>query len=49
MADDDVKLPLFHGNGTEDLEQYWFLYESVWTIKKAQDIDVKKGQLVKKF
>ena len=45
MAGDDVKLPIFHGNGTEDLEQYWFLCEAVWTVKQITDNEVKKGQL----
>ena len=45
MVGDDTKLPLFHRNGTDDLEQYWFLYKVVWTVRKATDDDVKKGQL----
>ena len=43
MVGDDVKLPMFHGNGTEDPKQYWFLSEAVWTIKQVQDEDMKKG------
>ena len=46
MVGDDAKLPLFHGNGTEDPEQYWFLCEAVWNIKETMDDEVKKGQLV---
>ena len=46
MAGDDVKLPLFHGNGTNVPEQYQFLCEAVWTIRQTTDDDVKKGQLV---
>ena len=46
MACNDAKLPLFHGNGTEDLEQYWFLCEALWTVKQTIDDEVKKGQLV---
>ena len=45
MTDDEVKLHLFHGNGTEDPEQYWFLCEAVWTVRQTVDDDVKKGQL----
>ena len=45
MVGDDMKLPLFHGNGTDDPEQYWFLCESVWTIRHATHDDVKKGHL----
>ena len=49
MEGDDLKLPLFHGNGTEYLEQYWFLCELVWTVKQVQDEYIKKGQLVTNF
>ena len=45
MARDDTKLPLFHGNETDNPKQYWFLYEAVWTVRQATDDDVKKGQL----
>ena len=45
MARDDIKLLLFHGNGIDDTEQYWFLYEAVWTVWQTADDDVKKGQL----
>ena len=40
-----MKLPMFHGNGTDDPEQYWFLCEAVWTAKQTIDDDVNKGQL----
>ena len=46
MVGDEDKLPLFHGNGTKDIEQYWFLCETVWTIRQTIDDDVKMGQLV---
>ena len=45
MEGDDVKLPLFHGNRTEDLEKYWFLCKEVWTLRKTVDDEVKKVQL----
>ena len=45
MAGDDTKLDLFHGNGTDDPEQYWFLCEAVWIAKQTTDDGVKKGQL----
>ena len=45
MAGDDAKLPLFHGNGTDDPKQYGFLYEAVWTVRQDTDDDVNKGQL----
>ena len=28
----DIKLPIFNGNGLEDLEQHWLLCNNVWTI-----------------
>ena len=37
MVSDEEKLPLLRGNGTEDLEKYWFLYEVVWTVRQAID------------
>ena len=49
MVGDDVKLPLFHRNGMEDPEKYWFLCEAVWTVKQVQDEDIKKGQLATNF
>ena len=29
MIGEDIRLPTFNGNGGEDPEQYWFLYEAV--------------------
>ena len=40
-----MKLPMFHGNDTNDLEQYWFLCEVVWIARQTTDDDVYKGQL----
>ena len=45
MEGGDAKLPLFHGNGTDNPEQYWFLCEAVWTVKQTMDDEVNKGQL----
>ena len=45
MAGDDTNLPLFHGNDTKDPEQYWFLCEAVWTVRKTMDDEVKKVKL----
>ena len=49
MASDNIKLPLFQGNETKDLEQYWFLCEAAWMVKQVQDEDIKKGQLAMTF
>ena len=45
MVGDEMKLPIFHGNGTDDLEKYWFLCEETWTARQIVDDDVKKSQL----
>ena len=36
---------MFHGNDTDDLEQYWLLCEAVWTARQTTDDDVRKVQL----
>ena len=41
-----VRLPTFNGNGTEDLEQHWFLYEEVWTICLVKNDDIQKAQII---
>lgn len=43
---DDIKLPVFKGTGLEDLEQFLFLCEAVWTTKHINDENIKKKQLV---
>ena len=40
-----MKLPIFKGNGTDDLDQKWFLCEVIWTSRQTVDDDVKKSQL----
>ena len=46
MADDEMKLPIFHGNETDKQEQYWFLCEVMWTSRQTVDDTIKKSQLV---
>ena len=46
---DDIKLPIFKGTGSEDPEQFWFLCEAVWTAKNITDQDTKRVQLVTSF
>ena len=46
---DEIKLPLFHGNGSKDPEQHLFLYDVVWGAKQVQEDDVKKAQLMTTF
>ena len=45
MVGDEMKLLIFHGNKTDDLEQYWFLCEEVWTSRQSVDDDIKRRQL----
>ena len=45
MPGDEMNLPIFHGNRTDDPKQYWFLCEAVWTAKQSVDNDIKRSQL----
>ena len=45
MVGDEMKLPIFHGNGINDPEQYWFLCEVIWTAQQTVDDNVNKIQL----
>ena len=42
MVGDEMKLPIFNGNGIDDSEQYWFLCEAVWTTRQSVDDDIKR-------
>jgi hypothetical protein len=33
---DEMRLPIFRGDGSEDPDQHWFLCEAVWNIKRTQ-------------
>ena len=48
-VNDDIKLPVFKGTGSEDPEQFWFLCEAVWTAKNIMDQDIRRAQLVTPF
>ena len=37
-----MKLPIFNGNGTDDLEQYWFFYEVIWTARQLSMMMLRK-------
>jgi hypothetical protein len=41
---DEMRLPIFRGDGSKDPDQNWFLCEAVWNIKNAIDEDVKRTQ-----
>ena len=40
---DDIKLPVFKGTGSEDPEQFWFLCEAVWTANNITDQDTRRA------
>jgi hypothetical protein len=41
---DEMRLPVFRGDGSEDPDQHWFLCEVVWKIKQVTDEVVKRDQ-----
>jgi hypothetical protein len=41
---DEMRLPIFRGDGFEDPDQHWFLCEAVWNIKSITDEAVKRTQ-----
>jgi hypothetical protein len=41
---DEMRLPIFRGDGSEDPDQHWFLCEVVWSIKNVNDEAVKRAQ-----
>jgi len=49
MVGGEMKLPLFHGNGSEDPQQHWFLCEAIWRVKKVTDANMKVAQIVTTF
>ena len=48
-VNDDIKLPVFIGTGSEDLEQFWFLCKDVWTAKSITDENTRRAQLITSF
>ena len=40
---DEMRLPIFRGDGYEDLDHHWFLCEAIWNIKNITDEDVKRN------
>ena len=48
-VNDDIKLPVFRGTGSEDPEQFWFLCKAVWTAKNIMDQNTRTTQLVTSF
>ena len=44
-----MRLPLFHGTGSEDPQQHWFLCDAVWRVKNVTDAVMKANQMVTTF
>jgi hypothetical protein len=42
--EDEMRLPIFRGYGSEDLDQHWILCEAIWNIKNIIDEAVKRNQ-----
>jgi hypothetical protein len=40
----EMRLPTFRGDGSEDLDQHWFICEVVWIINNITDEVVKWAQ-----
>jgi hypothetical protein len=41
---DEMRLPIFRGDGSKDPDQHWFLCEVVWNIKNVTNEVVKITQ-----
>jgi hypothetical protein len=41
---DEIRLPIFRGDESEDLDQHRFLCKAVWSIKQVTDEAVKRAQ-----
>lgn len=40
-----MKLPTFKGARDEDMDQFWFVAESIWTAQNINNDVVKRAQL----
>jgi hypothetical protein len=43
---DEMRLPMFRGDGSEDHDQHWFLCEAVCNIKNVTDEVFQRNQLI---
>jgi hypothetical protein len=41
---DEMRLPIFRGDGSEDPDQHWFLCEAMWNIKIITNEAIKRTQ-----
>ena len=46
MVGADIRLLTFNGNGAEDPEQHWFLYEAMWMVHLVHNADLKKAHMI---
>jgi hypothetical protein len=42
--EDEMRIPIFRGDGSEYLDQHWFLCEAIWNIKSITDESIKRTQ-----
>jgi hypothetical protein len=42
--EDEMRLPIFMGDGSKDTDHHWFLCEAIWNIKNVTDEAVKRTQ-----
>jgi hypothetical protein len=47
--EDEVRIPIFRGDGFEDSVQHWFLCEAIWNINNVIDEAVRRTSLVLPF
>jgi hypothetical protein len=40
--EDEMRLPIFRGDGSEYSDKHWFLCEAVWNIKNIIDEELLK-------
>jgi hypothetical protein len=43
---DEMRLPIFRGDGSEDPYQHWFMCEAIWNIKSIIDEAIKRTQFI---
>jgi hypothetical protein len=43
---DEMRLPIFRGDGSEDPDQHLFLCDSVWNIKSITDGAIKRTHFI---
>jgi hypothetical protein len=41
---DEMRLPIFRGDGSKYPDQHWFLCKAIWNIKNVTDEVVKRTQ-----